>query len=354
MKGFWQGRKVLVTGHTGFKGAWLSFWLTTLGAEVTGYALPAKVPSVFTSARLWDSMRNIPGDVNDASHLEQVVAECKPEVVFHLAAQALVRRSHTEPVETYRTNLMGTVNLLEALRRHHGTKALVNVTTDKCYENRPGHAPFRETDALGGSDPYSSSKACAELATAAYRASFFPPAGHSSHGLAIATARAGNVIGGADWGDDRLVPDFVRAATKGQPLLVRNPKATRPWQYVTQPLHGYLLLGERLHREGQAAAGAWNFGPPHTDVKPVSYVADRLVALWGPPAAWTLDSQATIVEHQTLELDASKAQSALAWSCRVGLDDALRRTIDGYRAATTANGLRGHMLTQTQSAMGGA
>lgn len=351
LKAFWAGKRVLVTGHTGFKGSWLAFWLARQGAKVTGFALDPQPKSLYNQARVNELVQqDVRGDVGDLEQVTQVVADTRPEVVFHLAAQALVRRSHADASGTFRTNLMGTVHVLEALRRQPGARALVNVTTDKCYENRPGHAPFREADPLGGSDPYSSSKACAELATAAYRASFFPPDRQAAHGLAIATARAGNVIGGGDWGEDRLVPDFVRAARHGQPLMVRNPKATRPWQYVTEPLRGYLMLAEALHRQGQSAAGAWNFGPPHADVRSVAEVAERLVALWGPPASWTHDPGAHIVEHQALELDASKARAALGWQCRVGLDEALRLTVAGYKLAESQDALRAHMAERTNAA----
>ena len=283
---FWHDRRVLVTGHTGFKGAWLSLWLSRLGARVTGLALaPETSPSLFTLAGLAERVDSRLGDIRSRAIVDAVVAESRPEVVFHLAAQALVRRSYADPVATYETNVMGTAHVLEAARRADGLRAVVVVTSDKCYENREWWWPYREDDALGGYDPYSSSKGCAELVTAAWRRSYF---GGPASPAGVASARAGNVIGGGDWAEDRLVPDCMRAFGTSTPVVIRRPAAVRPWQHVLEPLAGYLLLAERL-AEGPGFAEAWNFGPSVDDARPVSWVVDRLVRFWGGDARWAHD-----------------------------------------------------------------
>jgi len=325
---FWHDRRVLVTGHTGFKGAWLSLWLSRLGARVTGLALaPETSPSLFTLAGLAERVDSRLGDIRSRAIVDAVVAESRPEVVFHLAAQALVRRSYADPVATYETNVMGTAHVLEAARRADGLRAVVVVTSDKCYENREWWWPYREDDALGGYDPYSSSKGCAELVTAAWRRSYF---GGPASPAGVASARAGNVIGGGDWAEDRLVPDCMRAFGTSTPVVIRRPAAVRPWQHVLEPLAGYLLLAERL-AEGPGFAEAWNFGPSVDDARPVSWVVDRLVRFWGGDARWAHDGSEQPHEAGLLQVDASKARARLGWTPRLRLEEGLRWSVDWYR-----------------------
>lgn len=321
---FWQGRRVFLTGHTGFKGSWLSLWLQQLGADVTGYALaPSTHPSLFEEARVADGMTSIIGDITDLTPLRQAMQQAKPEVVIHMAAQPLVRYSYDNPVETYTTNVIGTVNLLESVRATPSVAAVVNITTDKCYENREWVWGYRETDPLGGYDPYSSSKGCAELVTAAYRSSYFNPQRHGEHGVAVATARAGNVIGGGDWAKDRLIPDIIEAFGKGRPALIRNPHAIRPWQHVLEPLRGYLTLAQKLVEEGCAFAEAWNFGPNDEDARPVGWIAERLSTRWGKQARWEMVAGDHPHEAHYLKLDISKSRSRLGWSPSLNLAGAL-------------------------------
>ena len=324
---FWKGRSVLVTGHTGFKGGWLALWLSSMGAKVHGYALsPPTSPSFFESTRLKDGLESSTlGDIRDLSFLLKSMTPAKPSVVFHLAAQRLVRDSYLSPVETFSTNLMGTINLLEAARSSGEVQAIVNVTTDKCYENKEWLWPYRETDNLGGHDPYSSSKACAEIATAAYRKCFLAEAG-----IQVATARAGNVIGGGDWAKDRLIPDYFRAADRGEPLRIRSPNAVRPWQHVLEPLAGYLLLAEKLVTEGSPFAEAWNFAPEDSDAKPVSWIVDRLCESI-PNGKWEHDVGSHAHEAALLRLDNSKAKANLRWLPRWSLPTALEKTIEWHR-----------------------
>ncbi|HLN81284.1 MAG TPA: CDP-glucose 4,6-dehydratase [Thermoanaerobaculia bacterium] len=329
---FWRGKKVLVTGHTGFKGSWLSLWLQRLGAEVTGFALePPTEPSLFVSARVAEGMKSMTGDVRAREAVEAVVSESRPEILFHLAAQSLVRRSYADPVETYATNVMGTVHVLEAARRTVNIRALVNVTSDKCYSNREWLWGYREHEPLGGTDPYSSSKACAELVSGAYRDSFFTADGSRGLPLALASARAGNGIGGGDWATDRLMPDVFRAFLEKRPALIRNPAAVRPWQHVLDMLNGYLVLAERLRNSGRDCAEAWNFGPYDEDVRPVQWIVERLGALWGEGAAWEIDRTSQPPEAKFLRVDSSKARARLGWRPRLRLDDALEWTVDWYR-----------------------
>ncbi len=321
----WQGRRVLLTGHTGFKGAWLSLWLRQLGAEVTGLSLaPHTEPNLFTAARVGDEMHSVLGDIRDPATVESVFEEARPEIVFHMAAQALVRSSYSDPVGTYATNVMGTVHVLDAVRRSPSTRAVVVVTSDKCYENREWAWPYRETDTLGGHDPYSNSKGCAELVAAAFRSSFFGNAGP-----AIATARAGNVIGGGDWALDRLVPDAVRAFERKEVLHIRNPAAIRPWQHVLEPLRGYLALAEALHDHGARFAGPWNFGPAADAVQPVSAVAGALAKFW-PGARWEVTPGEHPHEANTLCLDCSKARAELGWSAALRFEQAVEETAGWY------------------------
>ncbi|HEY5797607.1 MAG TPA: CDP-glucose 4,6-dehydratase [Bosea sp. (in: a-proteobacteria)] len=332
-RSFWQKRKVFVTGHTGFKGGWLSLWLEALGADVTGYALdPPSEPNLFEQARVGECIRSIRGDVRDFAHLKSAIAECNPDVVIHMAAQSVVRYSYEEPVETYATNVMGTVHLLEAVRQLGRPCVVVNVTSDKCYENREWVWGYRENDPMGGHDPYSNSKGCAELVTSAYRDSYFSPGTLSRHGVAMASVRAGNAIGGGDWTANQLIPDLVRAFLGRRPCRIRSPAAIRPWQFVLMPLHGYLLLCERLAEDGARFASGWNFGPAETDAKPVSWIADKLVALWGEGASWTRDGAVHPAEAQLLRLDTSKARTSLDWHPVLQLDQSLAWIVEWYHA----------------------
>ena len=329
----WQRRRVFLTGHTGFKGSWLAIWLKKLGAEVRGFALdPWTEPNLFTLARVGDVVDDIRGDVRNLSALEAALTQFAPEVVFHLAAQPIVRRGYADPVGTYSTNMMGTVHLLEAVRRTPSVRAVVCVTTDKCYENQGWIWPYRESDRLGGYDPYASSKACAEIVTAAYRSSFFPVDCLHDHHVAVSTARAGNVIGGGDWSEDRLVPDLVRGFCSGMPVLIRRPKAIRPWQHVLDPLHGYLMLAEKLLSRDVRFASSYNFGPHDEEIWPVERIANKLVNQWGEGASWVLDSNPMTHEDHVLRLDASKARIELGWKPQLAVEAALEWTVAWYRA----------------------
>jgi len=324
----WRGRRVLVTGHTGFKGAWLCLWLARLGARVTGFALaPEGRPNLFELAAVGNQVQSTIGDLRDAGALARALREAQPEVVFHLAAQSLVRRSYAEPVQTFETNVMGTVNLLEAVRQVRSVRAVVVVTSDKCYENRGIARGYVEDDPLGGHDPYSASKGCAEIVAASYRRSFF----HEPGMPAIASARAGNVIGGGDWSQDRLLPDLIRAFESGRPALIRNPAAIRPFQHVLEPLAGYLQLAAALLSERAAQARGWNFGPDAASTATVGAVADAAAAAWGGGAAWTTDGSEHPHEAAVLMLDASAARQRLHWTPRLSLARAVADTIDWHR-----------------------
>ncbi len=350
---FWNGKRVFVTGHTGFKGSWLSLWLQELGAEILGYSLqPPSNPSLFELANVAKGMISVLGDVRDLEHLKKVVIDFQPEIVIHMAAQPLVRRSYQAPVETYATNVMGTVNLLESVRHVSSVKAVVDITSDKCYENREWHWGYRERDALGGYDPYSSSKACAELVAASYRNSFFNIDTYQEHGVALATTRAGNVIGGGDWAADRLVPDILKALLKQESVLIRNPDATRPWQHVLEPLNGYLLLAERLYQDGVKYADAWNFGPDSANVETVGWIADRLYDLWGDGLTWQRDQQTTHAHENTfLKLDCSKAQNQLGWRPQLDLDSTLRWIVSWTKAYQSGEEMRSVTQEQIQEFM---
>ncbi len=330
---FWRNKKVLMTGHTGFKGSWLCLWLTHIGAKVTGVALPPSTkPSLFLAANVEDVLeRSVICDIRDGKKLVQLVRQVKPQVVFHMAAQPLVRDSYKDPVATYATNVMGTVNLFEALRVGSFVRAVVNVTTDKCYENMECGRRYREGDSLGGYDPYSSSKACSEIVTAAYRRSFFNPDEYKKHGVAVATARAGNVIGGGDWGNDRLVPDCIRALMKGEDIILRNPYAVRPWQHVLEPLCGYLMLAEKLFVNGPKFASAWNFGPAHGDILTVKQVAEGICHQWGGSTKVKLSPGRHPHEAKFLMLDISKAKKGLGFKPRMKLTTALEETLVWYK-----------------------
>lgn len=326
---FWRGKKVLITGHTGFKGSWLSLWLSDLGAEVHGYALPPPTrPSLFVAANVTKHMQSIEGDIRDSEKLDRAVAMIQPEIVFHMAAQPLVRYSYSNPIETYMTNVMGTIHLFEAVRKISSVRALVNVTSDKCYENREQREGYVETDAMGGYDPYSSSKGCAELVTAAYRLSYF-----KKSNVAVASARAGNVIGGGDWAEDRLIPDIVRSFEKQDIVQIRNPMAIRPWQHVLEPLNGYLSLAQHLYEKGQLYATAFNFGPRDGDVKEVSWVVKTMANLWGDNAKFEFKKEADgLHEAHFLNLNTSKANEILHWKPRWTLEQALAKTVSWYQS----------------------
>ncbi len=345
--GFWKGRRVFLTGHTGFKGGWLALWLQQLGALVTGFSLePLSQPNLFGLAQVARDMTSILGDITDLPVLASAMRDAKPEVVMHLAAQPLVRAGYEQPLETYRTNVMGTLNLLEAARSIDGLRAIVIVTTDKCYENREWSWAYRENDALGGFDPYSNSKACAELVTQSYRNSFFQPQRYAEHGVAIATARAGNVIGGGDWGEDRLVPDALRAFLAQQPVLIRNPGAIRPWQHVLEPLLGYLQLAQRLTVNGVDFGESWNLGPHLADARPVAWVVEELAQRWGAGASWVRDQGPHPHEAHFLKLDSGKAQSRLHWNSRLNISTTLDWTVEWYRAWQAGADLRALCLAQ--------
>jgi len=336
----WRNKRVFLTGHTGFKGGWLALWLTKLGATVRGYALdPSTTPNLLSAARIADTIEDLRGDIRDAVALNQAMADFAPEVVFHLAAQPLVRYSYEDPVGTFETNVIGTARVLDAVRRTPTVRAVVSVTTDKCYENKEWAWGYRETDPLGGYDPYSSSKACAEIVSAAFRQSYFhpdmlnQPGGHTT---AIATARAGNVIGGGDWSLDRLIPDLIAGFTRGQPVRIRRPHAIRPWQHVLEPLHGYITLAENLLSPGPEAAKfatAYNFGPSEDDAQPVEWIVEKMTRFWGSGASWVLDPDPGVHEAGYLKLDASRARADLHWHPRLRLETALQWLVEWYRAA---------------------
>jgi len=347
--GFYNNRRVFVTGHTGFKGAWLCLWFHSLGARVTGYALdPPTDPSLFMLCSIDELVTSIRGDVRNLAPLAEALRAADPEIVIHMAAQAIVRDSYDDPVATFSTNIMGTVNLLEAVRHVPSVKAVIVVTTDKCYENREWVWGYRENEPLGGHDPYSSSKACAELVAAAYRRSFFTASPQDPEGSGqphLATARAGNVIGGGDWAKDRLIPDCVRALSAGEKLLIRHPSAVRPWQHVLEPLTGYLMLAARLCSEGASFADAWNFGPSEEDARPVGWIVERL-ATTIPGFAWEKDGRLQPHEASHLRLESSKARARLGWRHRWPLETALDKTMAWYEAWRQGGNMREVSLRQ--------
>jgi CDP-glucose 4,6-dehydratase len=330
---FWDNKRVFLTGHTGFKGGWLSLWLQDLGAVVTGFSLsPSTNPSFFNAAEVSDGMNSIIGDIRDLETLSETMSKAQPEIVFHLAAQPLVRKSYSDPVETYSTNVLGLVHLLECARKCPSIRSIVVVTTDKCYQNNEWTWPYREVDALGGFDPYSNSKACAELVTSCYRDSFFRSSLNDGVNISVASARAGNVIGGGDWSSDRLVPDALRAFLNDVPVKIRNPNAIRPWQHVLEPLLGYLCLAEQLFNGAPGSSSSFNFGPHSDDVHSVESVVERLSRLWGSTASWQVDSGSHPHEANILRLDISKALHSLNWRPILTLDKALEMTIGWTKA----------------------
>ncbi len=344
---FWHGKRVFMTGHTGFKGSWLSLWLQRFGADVVGYALPPPTePSLFELANVATGMTSLVGDVRDFERLKRALVEHRPEIVLHLAAQSVVRTSYDDPRETYETNVMGTVNLLEAIRLSRGVRSVVNVTTDKCYENREWVWGYREDEPMGGRDPYSNSKGCSELVTSAFRSSFFAPERHADHGVALASARAGNVVGGGDWTRDQLVPDVLRAFSKREPVRLRSPGAVRPWQFVLEPLSGYLSVAERLFQDGPAFASGWNFGPADEDARPVQWIVEALAAQWGAGASWQMDANPHPHEAHFLKLDSSKARKELSWAPRLRLAEALEWVVEWHRAYASGADVRTQTETQ--------
>lgn len=347
---FWKDKQVLLTGHTGFKGGWMSLWLQSMGAKVHGYALsPTTQPNFFTSANVADGMTSHTiADIRDAQKIKDVIEQIKPEIIFHMAAQPLVRYSYAEPVETYAVNVMGTLNLLEAARHSPSVKAVVNITTDKCYENREWLWAYREDEALGGYDPYSSSKACSEIVTAAYRQSFL-----SQKGIGVATARAGNVIGGGDWSEDRLIPDFFRAVENKQTLIIRSPNAIRPWQHVLEPLSGYLILAQKLYSDPEKYASAWNFGPSDDAAKTVSWILNTMTEKI-PNAKWEINHNLQLHEASLLKLDSSKAKNLLGWQPRWSLDESLNKIVEWQNQFNTGANLKAFSHAQIASYIGAA
>jgi len=344
---FWKGKRVFLTGHTGFKGSWMSLWLQKLGVEVTGFSQsPPTNPNLFEVANVGRGMSTVIGDIRDEAILTRAMQKAKPEIVIHMAAQPLVRRSYVDPVETFSTNVMGTVNLLEAVRQTNSVRAVVIITTDKCYENKEWVWGYRENEPMGGFDPYSSSKGCAELVTAAYRRSFFNVNNFKDHNVAVATARAGNVIGGGDWAEDRLIPDILRAIQQGQSVRIRNPNATRPWQHVLEPLSGYLNLAEKLLKDGSVFAEPYNFGPAEDDAKSVQWIVEELTSQWSQNASWHLDVGNHPHEAHFLRLDCSKARAALAWSPRWNIGKTLKSIIEWHKAHSSGQDMNAICMQQ--------
>jgi CDP-glucose 4,6-dehydratase len=342
--GFWQGKRVLLTGHTGFKGGWLSLWLQSMGADICGLSLePPTTPNLFSEASVGVGMKSLTGDIRDYETVRAAFAEFRPEIIIHMAAQPLVRQSYKDPVATYATNVMGTVHVLEAARQLGTVKAIVNVTTDKCYENNEWVWGYREDEPMGGYDPYSNSKACSELVSNAYRKSFY-----QESGIALATARAGNVIGGGDWAADRLMPDILRAFERNEPVVIRNPHATRPWQHVLEPLSGYLMLAQRLYIDGKVFAEGWNFGPSDVDARPVQWIVENMASQWGEEANWQMDGGQHPHEAHYLKLDISKARSKLGWTPRWTLEESLQNIIEWHKRWLTGEGVSVICLEQIQ------
>jgi CDP-glucose 4,6-dehydratase len=343
----WSGRKVFLTGHTGFKGGWLALWLASKGAQVRGFSLdPDTVPSFFKAASVGDVLDDLRGDIRDYAQLEGALCDFAPDVVFHLAAQPLVLRSYDDPLGTYSTNVMGTAHVLEAVRKCPSTRAVLCITTDKCYLNREWFWPYREEDHLGGHDPYSSSKACAEIVAAAFRSSFFPPARLQEHHVAVATARAGNVIGGGDWSENRLIPDLMRGFQSQQPVIIRQPQSIRPWQHVLEPLHGYLMHAERLLAADSTCCTAYNFGPDSDVAWTVGQIATKLADIWGNGARWLHDTQPSAHEARVLRVDSSKARAELNWRPVLPMESALQWTAEWYRAYYQGSDMRSKTMEQ--------
>ncbi len=337
----YSNRRVLITGHTGFKGSWLCLLLNKLGADVYGYALePPTKPSLFVEAKIEELVTSYIGDIRDLAYLKRIITQVKPEIVIHMAAQPLVRDSYKNPGETYEINVMGTVNIFEAIRHTPGVKAVVNVTTDKCYENKEWHWGYRENEPMGGYDPYSNSKGCSELVTSSFRNSFFNAKNYQLHGVAVATARAGNVIGGGDWATDRLIPDFIRAIGRVEKVKIRSPYAIRPWQHVLEPLSGYLMLAAKLYKEGPKYGEAWNFGPDDSDAKNVEWITQTICDLWGSNAEYEIDNNPQLHEANYLKLDCSKAKSELNWFPRWNIQTTISHIVEWNKAYFAGDDMR--------------
>ena len=345
---FWQGKRVFLTGHTGFKGSWLSLWLVSLGASVKGYALnPNTTPSLFNEAKVDRVIDSQIGDIRDQEALHESMTTFNPDVLIHMAAQPLVRYSYDAPIETYEVNVIGTAKVLEVARNCAKLKAIVNITTDKCYENDERSQGYKENDPMGGHDPYSSSKGCSELVTSAYRRSFL-----QEQGVGLASARAGNVIGGGDWADDRLIPDILRSFEKNKPVIIRNPKATRPWQHVLEPLSGYLVLAQKLYKDQKEYAEGWNFGPNEQDVKPVDWILNKMIVSW-PNSSWKLDESSNPHEAGFLKLDISKSKSKLDWNPVWELSHTLEKIISWHKAWLNKENMQIVCLTEIKKYMKG-
>jgi len=346
-KNFWKNKKVFLTGHTGFKGSWMSLMLHYLGAEVIGYALkPPTNPSLFELCDIEQIITSNIFDVRDLNNLEKCVINAQPDIIIHMAAQPLVRESYKNPLVTYQTNVMGTVHLFESIRKCKSIKAVVNVTTDKCYENIEKDVAYKENEPLGGYDPYSNSKACSELVTSAYRNSFFNPNEYQKHGVAVATARAGNVIGGGDWADDRLIPDCIKSFLNKENILIRYPRSTRPWQHVLEPIYGYLMLAQKLFSEGAEYAEAWNFGPDVSDAKPVEWIVKKMCEKFGNSISYSVDDNNHPHEAGFLKLDCSKTIDRLGWNPKWNIDTALDKIVEWTKEYETEKNMRKVCLRQ--------
>lgn len=349
---FWKDKRVFITGHTGFKGSWLTLWLHSMGAVLKGFSLnPPTEPSLYGNAAVGRFIDSVIGDIRNYQHLHDAISDFKPEIIFHMAAQPLVRLSYDEPIETYSTNVMGTVHLLEAVKRIGGVKAVVNITSDKCYENREWVWGYREQEAMGGYDPYSNSKGCAELVASAYRNSFFNEKDYQKHGVALASVRAGNVIGGGDWAKDRLIPDILKSFEKQQTVVIRSPHAIRPWQHVLEPLSGYITVAQRLYLEGPVYAEGWNFGPREDDAMSVQFIVETMVGLWGEGASWELDGNEHPHEAHYLKLDCSKARMRLDWHPRWSLVETLQRIVGWHKASINGEDMLAFTLNEISEYM---
>lgn len=338
---FWNKKRVLITGHTGFKGSWLSIWLKLLNANVVGFSadIPTE-PSLYKLARVENGINSITGNIQDFEKVKTIIEEFNPEIVFHMAAQSLVIKSYQNPIETYSTNVMGTVNVFEAVREIEKPRIIINVTSDKCYENTGSKLGYNEEDSMGGHDPYSSSKGCAELITAAFRRSFFDPKIFEEHGISIASVRAGNVIGGGDWAENRLIPDIMRGIFSNRPVTIRNPQSVRPWQYVLDPLSGYLLLAERLDSDSQKFSGGWNFGPSENNIVSVSQILEKISDVWGEQVQISNESGTNFHEAEFLKLNCKKANSILGWKSKTNFEDTIRLTLEWYKKYQQKENLR--------------
>tara|TARA_B100000745_G_C20122131_1_gene384216 strand:+ start:207 stop:1274 length:1068 start_codon:yes stop_codon:yes gene_type:complete len=338
---FWKNKKVLLTGHTGFKGSWLSLWLQKLDVDLIGYSksVPTK-PSLFELANVEERMTSVMGDVIDLQHITDIIEKHNPDIVIHMAAQSLVYKSYADPIETFQTNVIGTVNILEAVRKSSKKCVVINVTSDKCYENQELERGYREDDPMGGYDPYSSSKGCAELVTSAFRNSFFNRSNYEEHGIAVASVRAGNAIGGGDWAENRLVPDIIRSILDKKPIKIRSANAVRPWQHVLEPLRGYLELTEKIWKDNSEYSGGWNFGPNDKDVKPVSWIVENIIKMWGDDIQWIANNENCQHETSFLKLDCSKSKSGLKWNPKIDLELGLKWTVDWYKQYEQKNDLK--------------